>query len=115
MAMIAAILRSGFVGEDFVVGHVVPIHVVAGWAANRRRAGAQIADESCDGNIHDIIAEAPAIRPTARNDAAAEAGLNGTGQRIAAKNAQARETGIVGIGAGAGAVSGEATGGRREI
>ena len=83
--MISAVLRRGFVGEDLVVSHVIPIHIVAGRTAKRRGTGSQIADEGGDGDIDHIIAEAPAIGPPARNDTTAKASLNGAGEGVAAE------------------------------
>ena len=76
VSVIAAILRGGFVRKDLIESPVVMIHVVAVRTSNRGRAGAQIASDSGDRYIEDIIPEPPAVGPTARDHAVAEAWLN---------------------------------------
>src|ERR1051326_1119955 len=84
--MVASVLRGGFVWEDLVVGHVVPVHIVAGRTADGRRAGSEIADQRRHRDIHDVVSETAAIRPTARHRAAPKTGLNRAGQGIAAED-----------------------------
>src|SRR5215475_3364230 len=86
VTMITPVLRSRLVGEHFIVGHVVPIHVVARGTANNGRTGAQITDQRGDRNVHDIIAKAPTVRPATGNGAAAETSLDGAGEDVAAEN-----------------------------
>src|SRR5690348_1276765 len=95
MRMIAAVLRSGFVREDLVERHVVGIHIVSRRTADHGRVYAQITDERGDRDVHDVIAETPAVGPAAGNGAVAETCLDRAGQRVAAENAQAREAGVV--------------------
>ena len=86
--MVAPVLGSRFVREDFVVSHIIKIDVITG-DSNRWRAGAKIANESADSDINDIITEPPSVGPSARHCAAAKAGLDGAGQSVAAENAEA--------------------------
>jgi len=88
MGVIPAILRRGFVGEHLVIGHVVPIHIVAR-SSNDRWAGAQVAKQSAHGDIDYVIAKATAIGPTAGNCSPAEAGLDGARQYVPAKDTEA--------------------------
>ena len=97
MTVIAAVLRSGLVWEDFVEPHIISVHAVARGSANDWRAGSEVADQSCYRDVDHVVAESSAIRPAARNDAAAESALNPADQRVAPEDAQPRETGIIGI------------------
>src|SRR5436190_21440134 len=89
MGVIAAVLRGGLVREDLVEGHVVRIDSVASDNRNDRGTHAQVTDQCSDGDVHDIITEASAVRPAAGNNSAAEAGLDGAGEHVAAEDTQA--------------------------
>src|SRR5262252_1177479 len=84
--MIAPVLWCGLVREHFIVGHIVPIHVVARRAANSRRAGAQITNECRDRDVHNVIPKAPTVGPATGNGATAETSLDGAGQGVVPKN-----------------------------
>src|SRR5258708_10099062 len=114
-SVIPAVLRRGFVREHLVVSPVVPVNIIACRTANDGRANAQIADEGGHGNVQDIITEAAAIGPAAGDRAAAEASLDRAGENVSAEDAQTREAGIVGIGAGGGAVPAEPARSGREV
>ena len=81
MTVLAAVLRRGRVWKYLVKGHVVEIHIVADGTQNVWRRGARIADQSCQGNVDHIIAEATAIGPAARNNAAV-VGLDSADKRV---------------------------------
>jgi len=66
MRMIPSVLRSGFVGEHFVVSHVIGINIVAIRTADDGRAHAQIAGQCRDCDINHVIAEATAVSPAGR-------------------------------------------------
>ena len=76
MGVIAAVLRRRFVREDFVVGHVVEIHIVARWTANDWWVHAKIADQRSHRDVHYIVAKTATIRPAPVNNAIAKARLN---------------------------------------
>src|SRR5438309_11735965 len=96
MLVIAPVLRRGLVREDLVISHVVPVHVIARLPYDGR-AGAQITQERTHCDIDYVIAEAPAIRPAARDGAAAKAGLDRAGESVSAKDTQARKPRVIGI------------------
>ena len=98
MRVVAAVLRRGFVREDLVVGHVVEIQIVSCWTANDRWIDAKIADQSSDRDVHYIVAKTATIRPATWNNAIAKARLNLADQSVAAKDAEAREAGVIRIG-----------------
>src|SRR5512133_3572703 len=89
MRVIAAVLRSGFVREDFVVSHVIEIDAITSRTTNDRWVDPQIADQRRHCNVHYIVPETPAIRPTARHNAPTEPRLNRARQGITIKDAQA--------------------------
>src|SRR5258707_8168537 len=114
MDVVSAILRRGLVGEHLVVGHVVPVNVIAGRAADNGRTDSEIADERGHCDIQHIISKTPAIWPSTRDHAAAKTSLDGTGQGIAAENAQPGESRVIGIQAAAGAIATQPAGTGRE-
>ena len=95
--VISAVLRSGFVREDLVVGHVVEVQIVSRWAANDWWVDAEIADQGGHRDVHYIVAKTAAIRPAAWNNAIAKARLNLADQSVAAEDAQAGEARVIGI------------------
>src|ERR1041385_5027050 len=97
VAMIAPILRSGFVREDFVVNHVVMVQPVPGRSTDGGRTHPQIADQCRYRDVDDIVSETPSVRPTAGNGAAAKTALNRAGEGVAAEDTQPRETRVVRI------------------
>src|SRR6266550_2602589 len=98
MGVIPPVLRSGFVWKDLVERHVVRIDAVSSYDRNDRREHAQVTNQRGDGDVHDIITKAAAVRPAAGNDSAAEAGLDRTGEHVAAEDAQARVARVVLVG-----------------
>src|SRR5262245_24700321 len=106
MRMVASVLGSGFVREHLVERHVVLAHAVhAVGHANNERA-AQVAEQRAYGDIDDIVAEAPAIGPAARNEAAIAKGvLDFALEHVASEDAQTGEAGVVRIGGVGGAAA----------
>src|SRR5262245_15551180 len=99
MAMVATVLRSGFIGEYLVEPHVVLVHAITrGPANNQIRRVAQVGDERCNRDIRHVITEPAAIGPAARNEAAVFEGiLNLALQDIAAEYAETGEARVVWI------------------
>ena len=87
--MCAAVLWRGFVGKHFVVRHIVRADAIHAIGDTYYQRAAQVAKQRADGDIHNIITEAPAVGPSTRNHTVAESGLNMAHQRIAPKNTQA--------------------------
>ena len=87
--MIAAVLGRGFVGEHFVVRHVVRADAIHAIGDTNYQRTAQVANQSADGNVHNVITEAPAVGPSARNHTVAESRLDMAHQRVAPKDTQA--------------------------
>ena len=87
--MIAAVLGCGFVGEHFVIRHIVRADAIHAIGDTNYQRAAQVANQGADGNVHNVITEAPAVGPSTRNDAVAESRLNMAHQRIAPKDTQA--------------------------
>ena len=87
--MIAAVLGCGFVGEHFVVRHVVRADAIHAIGDTNYQRTAQVANQRTDGDVHNIITETPAVGPSTRYHTVAESGLNMAHQRIAPKNTQA--------------------------
>src|SRR5205823_840915 len=86
-------------GEDLVESHVVVVHAVARRAADHRRTHTEIADQGRHCDVHHVVAEAPAVGPATRNEAAVGKGiLHRALEQVVAEDAQARETGIIRIG-----------------
>src|SRR5262245_40249123 len=97
MGVIPTVLRRGFVREDLVVGYVVEVQIVACWPTNDWRVYTKIADQSSHRDVHYVVAEAPAIRPTTGNNAIPKARLNLADQGVISKDAQPGEAGIIRI------------------
>ena len=108
MRVVAPVVRRAGVGEHLVVAGIVAAHAVDTVRdANDQRA-AQIADQRGHANVHDVIAETSAVGPAARDCAVAKAGLELADEGVEAKDAQAGEAGVIGIGAMRGSAAGEA-------
>src|SRR2546426_12463496 len=65
MGVMAAVLRGGLVREYLVEGHIVRVNAVTRHNRNDRGAHAQVTDQCGHGDVHDIITEAAAVRPSA--------------------------------------------------
>ena len=87
--MIAAILWRGFVRKHLVVRHVVRADAINAIGDTNYQRTAQVANQRTDGDVHNIITEAPAVGPSTRYHTVAESGLNLAHQRIATKDTQA--------------------------
>src|SRR5262249_34217824 len=97
VVMVPSVLRSGFVWEDLVIGHVIVVHVVAGRTSDDGRTHTQVTDQCCDRDVQHVVPKAAAIGPAPGNSAATKSGLDGAREHVAAKNAQPGEAGIVRI------------------
>src|SRR5262245_38046823 len=97
VTMRAAVEWRRRIREDLVVGDVVAVDVVAGRANDDRRADAQVADERRHRDIDNIVSKSAAVRPSAGHGAVTESCLDRTRQRVAAEDAQPRETHVVWI------------------
>src|SRR6476660_1345206 len=115
MGVVAAVLRSRFVREDLVVGHIVEIQIVACWTANDWWVHAKIADERSHRDVHYIVAKTATIRPTPGNNAIAKARLNLADQSVVAENAQPRKSRVIRVGTLLSPIAGQATGICRQI
>src|SRR4029077_14324944 len=115
MGVVAAVLRSRFVREDLVVGHIVEIQIVACWTANDWWVHATIADDRSHRDVHYIVAKTATIRPTPGNNAIAKARLNLADQSVVAENAQPRKSRVIRVGTLLSPIAGQATGICRQI
>src|SRR5437870_8602577 len=115
--MVSTVLRSGFIREDLIESHVVPVDSVARRPAdNQVRWIPQIADEDSDRNVGHVIPKSATIGPTARNETTVFEGiLNLALQDIAAKHTQSGEACVVGVCRIARTVSSKARARSREI
>src|SRR5438477_11934282 len=113
--VITAILWRRLVREDLDVRHVIKVHTIAGRTANDRRADTKVADKCSHCDVHHIVSKAAAIWPAAGHNTSTEAGLNCACQRVAAKDAQAREAWIVRISSALRAIARQPTGAGGQI
>src|SRR5689334_3511736 len=115
--MVAAILRCRLVRKDLVETHVVAIDAIARRTANDQIVWiAQVTDQRRHSDVDNVVAEAPPVGPTARNEPTIlERILNVALEHIAAEDAQTRKPGVVGIVGIARAASGKAHLGGRQI
>ena len=110
MGVVATVLRSGFVREDLVVGHVVEVQIVACRTANDWWVHAKIADQRSHRDVHYIVAKTATIRPAPGNNAIAKARLNLADQSVAGENAQPRKSRVIRVWTLLGPVAGQAAG-----
>ena len=82
---------------------------------DRRRADPEIADQGRHRDVHDVVAEAAAVGPSARNGAVAEPGLDRAGQRVASEDAQTREPVVIRIARMVQSTAGQPGRARRQI
>ena len=75
MAVVAAVQRRGRVGEHLVIGNVVGAHAINAVRHADDQRAAQVADESSDTDVDDVVSKATAVGPAAGNGAAAKTGL----------------------------------------
>src|SRR5215510_12262350 len=117
MLMVATVLRCRLVRKDFVESHVVAIDAIACRSANDQVIWiAQVADQRGDGDVDDIVAEAPAVRPSAWNEPAIfERILNVALQHVAAEDAQTRIASVVRVRRITGAPAGETSFACRQV
>ena len=106
--MIAPVLRGGFVRKNFVISHIIEIHIISSGSADGRRRSAQIADERRDCDIHHVIPKPSSIGPAAGNSTIAKPSLHSTCEGVVAEDAKPREPWIVRVCSRAGAVTGHA-------
>jgi len=99
VTMDAPVLRSRLVRKHFVEDHIILIHVIAKRTADDQGSRiAQVAGESRDCDIHDVITETPAIGPAAWNNPRSKLrkpGLDLTNEHITAEDAEPREARII--------------------
>ena len=99
MRVVATVLRSAFVRERLVETDVVAVNAIdTVRAANKWRRRPQVTNEGSYRDVHNVVAEAAPVGPTAGDQSAV---VNGSWiwlwKRIATEDAQPRETGIIWI------------------
>src|SRR5579863_9235206 len=93
MEMYPSVLRRGRVREHLVERDIIGRHIVAR-VTDDRRVRLQIADQGRQCDVHDIVPETSAVRPTARDNAAIGC-LYRAYQRITTEHAEPRKPVVV--------------------
>src|SRR5687767_921956 len=107
MRMVAPVVGCSGIGKHLVVNGVVVVDVVTCGRCDHGWIHTQIAQQGGYGDVHDIIAETPSVRPSPGNSTRSKARLNFACEYVVPKNAQAGEAGIIGRGGVVGAASGK--------
>ena len=100
MDVVATVLRRAFVRERLIVTDIVGAHAVDTVCHANDQRTAQVTDEGTHRDVHNVVAEAATIGPTAGDDSADVKRMPGnqsTWKRIATEDAQPREAGVIRI------------------
>src|SRR5262249_53536255 len=95
--VIAPIEWRRCVGEDLGVGDILFFVVVSGRPPNNGGAHPEGAGEAGHRGLKAVVSEAATVRPAAGDDSSTESRLHLARQHVSAKNAQAREPGVIWI------------------
>src|SRR5690349_17668910 len=99
MLVVATVLRCRFIRKYFVESHVVAIDSITCWTTNDQVVRiAQVTNQRSHSDVHHVVAKAPAIGPSTRNEPAIlEWILNVALEHVAAEDAQPRVSIVVGV------------------